>query len=243
MQRDHGVANLAPLGVHEAQLDPSAHRAGEVAEDAHGAVALDDDQVDGAVVVQVPGREAAGDARDVGGLAGVGHELKPAGARPAVQRAGLGVGIVGIGLVRAKPHAAVGDVEVGQRVVVEVDKGEAEPGVGAGARHGAVGRHGIEEVAALVHEEAVALADEVGDEEVEGSALLDVEGHDSHAGTRDAQGVEGAAPERGVVEEPTVALVEPELVGHGIVGDVEVHVAVAVEVAGGHAEAIAVGAV
>ena len=99
----------------------------------------------------------------------------------------------------------------------------------------------LEVAAAVVDVEREGLADDVGDEEVLVAVGVEVAGGDAHAAFGIAGGVHRRARQQPLVRERAVALVDPELVRRGVVGDVEVEPAVAVVVAGRDAEARAVG--
>ena len=87
----------------------------------------------------------------------------------------------------------------------------------------------------------VQLLREVGDEEVRQTVAVDVAAIDAHAGLRLAVAVEADAGRVGHVDEGAVAVVLVEEVPHHVVGDVDVGVAVAIEIAEGDAEALAGG--
>ena len=76
----------------------------------------------------------------------------------------------------------------------------------------------------------------MGDEEIVVAVAVEVAGVDAHAASACAVGVDRAAREQRFVGEGAVAAVEPEEVGLHVVGDEEVGVAVAVEVAGDDAQ-------
>ena len=89
--------------------------------------------------------------------------------------------------------------------------------------------------------EDVVLAPEVGDEQLGQAVAVDVLGVDPHPGHAPAPGVVAPRRRSRDVLERAVAPVEEEEIRVVVVGDVEVDPAVAVEVGGDHAEAVAVG--
>ena len=94
---------------------------------------------------------------------------------------------------------------------------------------------------AAVLVERVQLFGEVGDEDVREAVAVDVGAVDAHAGLRLAVDVEADAGAVGDVGERAVAVVAVEEVADHVVGDVDVGVAVAIEVAERDAEALAGG--
>ena len=64
---------------------------------------------------------------------------------------------------------------------------------------------------------------------------------DAHAGLRLAVQIDRAAPRQRKILEPPAAVVEPQLIRRAVVGDEDVDPAVAVEVAGDDAKAVADG--
>ena len=94
---------------------------------------------------------------------------------------------------------------------------------------------------AAVAVERVQLLGEVGDEDVGQAVAVDVAAIDAHAGLRLAVAVEADAGAVRDVGEGAVAVVPVEEIPHHVVGDVDVGVAVAIEVAERDAEALAGG--
>ena len=96
---------------------------------------------------------------------------------------------------------------------------------------------------AVVQVERVGLIDEVCHEEIQITVALHVAERNAHAGLGPAKGVQGGAVENGLVDEATVSLVLPELVGLAVVGDIEVEPAVAGEIRADDAKARCLDAV
>src|SRR5438094_240567 len=94
----------------------------------------------------------------------------------------------------------------------------------------------LEHAAAGVHVQIGALAGELGDEQILVAVVVEIAGVHAHARLRLAICPQsGTRQKRGVLER-SVALVDPQLVRLTVVGDVDVNPAVAVEIAGCHAE-------
>ncbi len=126
---------------------------------------------------------------------------------------------------------SVRDVNVEVAVVVDVehlgpeaerDEARAEP---------RLLRRVLEQPAAEVGVQGIQLLGEVGDEDVGKAVALDVPAIDAHAGLGLAVAVEADARRIRHVGEGAVAVVLVEEVPHHVVGDVDVGIAVAVEVA------------
>ena len=106
-----------------------------------------------------------------------------------------------------------------------------------------VGHAGVLEVAApVVSVEREGLADDVRDEEIVVAVAVEVSRRDPHAAFRVPGRVQRGAGERPIVHERAVVVIDPELVGGRVVGDVEIEPAVAVQIIGDNAEPGAVGA-
>ena len=126
---------------------------------------------------------------------------------------------------------------VQQAVVVDVEPGGAEAGE-ATARCAETRARALllEVAAAVVDVEIVALAGQVGDEQILVAVVVGVAGVHAHAGLGLAVGAERGARQQPEVLERAVLLVHPQQVRLAVVGDVEVDPAVAVEVGGRHAQ-------
>ena len=227
-------------GLDQPQADPVAPRPALVQEDAGRSGVVGDDQVRIAVVVQVADRQAAADLDVDRPLPAFGrHGLETAAAETAEELVlhPQRVRVAGFDLGFDSPHRPVHDVEVEHAVAVDVEAGGAE----AGHRPARVDQAGlaaavVEQPVAVVQVERVVLADEVREEDVGRAVAVEVADRDAHAGLRASIAVEGGAREHRVLDEGAVALVEPQVVRHLVVGDVEVDETVAIEVVGGGAQ-------
>ena len=94
---------------------------------------------------------------------------------------------------------------------------------------------------ALVPEERVRLAVEVHDQQIEIAVVVDVDGVDAHARLRDAVLVERAAHRERRLAKAAAALIQPQVIRRAVVRHEDVDPAVAIEVAGDDAEAVADG--
>ena len=227
--------------VRRADLDPVA--AGTlVAKEARRRVEARHQEIDAAVLVEIGGDQRARD-RELGaerprlraGIDEVTVAILP-------QQTGLGV-VVPEGSrnrqQRSRPSldASVHLREVEVAVVVVVEERGAETGEVETRGAEADGRRGVlEAVGALVAEQRVGLADQMGDEEIEIAVVVDVAGDHAHPRLGQPVQVVGRTQHHRVVDERAVALVDPEVVGIGVVGDVDVEPAVVVEVGGHDAE-------
>ncbi len=99
----------------------------------------------------------------------------------------------------------------------------------------------LEEALAEIAVERVQLLREIRDEDVREAVAVDVAAVHAHAGLRLAVAVEADAGGIGDVDERAVALVLVEEIANHVVGDVDVGVAVAIEITEGDAEALAGG--
>ena len=94
----------------------------------------------------------------------------------------------------------------------------------------------FEETRPVVDVQRVRLTPEVCHEQVLVPVEVDVNGIHAHAGLGHAVGVDCRARQRSGIGQGTVAPVQPQVVLLAVVGDVDVHPPVAVEVGGDHAE-------
>ena len=133
------------------------------------------------------------------------------------------VRFAGFHLLPDPAHCAVDDEQVEQAVAVVVERRRPEPGhrparVDQAALAGPVGEQSL----AVVQVERVVLPDQVRQKDVRSPVAVEVGHRNAHARLGPAVPVEGGAGEHRVLGEGAVALVEPELVRHLVVGDVEV---------------------
>ena len=137
---------------------------------------------------------------------------------------------------------AIGDEEIERAVVVVVDPVGAEAGAGRGRRRQAGARPRVLEVPlAVVGVEREGLADDVGDEQILVAVEIEIARCDPHAAFGIPFEVDRRARQQAIVDERAVPAIDPELVGRGVVGDVEVGPAVAVVIARRDPEPGAVG--
>src|SRR5438105_2881536 len=117
---------------------------------------------------------------------------------------------------------AVSEDQVRPAVVVEVEESHPEPELVARGLpdSGVEGR--VLEGAAVEEVQAVGLAGEGGNDEIEPAVTVRVPPVDPHSGLRHPLRTEGAAQLDRLVSEPQPAQVVPELAGEAIVGDIEI---------------------
>ena len=250
----HGDARSGPAAArgaeHRRHPDPVALRPGPVEQQPGGAVVVRDDEIRVAIVVHVAGGQTATDERGLAVEQPGGRRLEAASARAVghVQK-GLVRLVQGEGIVfRARPSGGERDGAVDRRevepaVVVEVDEGGAEGGR-VPARPAEIGRvRAIPELRRtglrVVPVERVRLAVEVGQEEIEVAVSVVVARRDAHARLGFAVRVESGAADQPVLDQFAVAAVEPEVIRHQVVRDVEVEPPVAVEVGREDAQPVA----
>src|ERR1700730_15607359 len=145
-----------------------------------------------------------------------------------------------VGLIERKHSAAqrfqthngsIGDEEIEESIVVVVEPLCAESGVGESRLPEAEFRRGVVEFSlAIVAIENAGFLGKVGYQQVFYAAVADVPEGDAHAPLRDTFAVVcGAGFQTCLLERP-ILLVEPKVVGGGVVGNIDVHSAVAIEI-------------
>ena len=88
----------------------------------------------------------------------------------------------------------------------------------------------------MVDVKRIGFGGEVGDEDVRVAVAIEVLGVHTHAGFRGAAVVEGGKGELRAFPKRAVALIQPQVIGRAVVGDIEVCVAIAIEITCRHAE-------
>ncbi len=238
---DQRGAGLGAAG-HEHQ-QPAAGAGPDVTVEPRRTASAGHQQIDPPVAVEVAGRQGAAVVDMAGEVARIGG-AETATAVVEQQQVGLGVGrpeaLPRPRQPRSARHPAVDDRQIEVAVGVAVDEGGAEAGHRAARRRqpGAEGGVGVAG-GAVVAVEGVALAPQVGDEEVLVAVAVGVAGGDPHPRLRPAELVERHSPGESHLLQLAAAETAPELVRLAVVGDVEIEPAVAVEVAGHHAQPLA----
>ena len=164
-------------------------------------------------------------------------------ARPgqsAEQQARLGIRIGRVHL-RLATDPAIRFVQVELAVVVEIAERRPEPCERTARRPQSDGHGVVDEELPLVPEERIRFAVEIHDQQIEIAVVVDVDGVDAHTGLRRAVLIERASHRERRLSKATATLVQPQMIRRAIVGDEDVDAAVAVEVAGDDAEAVADG--
>ena len=147
---------------------------------------------------------------------------------------------IGIAQLDGVEVVALGDEEIFPAIVVIVEETDAPPRVG----HGEAGDTGSEagvskSGVAIVLVEGVALVGEIRDDQI-GPAIVIIIGEiDTHASVSAAVAVNGDFGEEADFFEGAVAFVVIEKFDHGVVGDEEVNVAVAVVIGESDAQGFA----
>ena len=162
-----------------------------------------------------------------------GHDLEAAAAKTPEELVlhAQRVRLAGFDLALDPAHRAVDDEQVEHAVPVIVERRRPEPRHRPARIHEASLAGTVREQSLpVVQVQRVVFPDQVGEEDVRCSVAVEVRDRDAHARLGPALPVEGGAGEDRVLDEGAVALVEPELVRHLVVGDVEVDQTVAVEV-------------
>ncbi len=127
-------------------------------------------------------------------------------------------------------HRAVDGQQIEPAVVVVVEPGRAKAGVAqAGRGEPRLRAPVLERARPVVDVEIVTLARLLGDEEVVVAVVVEIAGVHAHAGFGLAFLRQRHARRQRRVPERAVVLVDPELIGLAVVGDVEVDPSVAVE--------------
>ena len=153
----------------------------------------------------------------------------------------LGVGLALVGERLLENHMAVAHVQVEVPVVLEVREAAAEAGVPEGRGREARGRSAIDEPVAAPAEQHVPLPAQVRDEQVEVAVLLVVEGLHAHSRLSLSAARERAAERERTITEAAVRALDPQLIRQHVVRDEEIGAAIAIEVRGRHAQAVAEG--
>ena len=139
--------------------------------------------------------------------------------------------------VHVPGDVAVGGEHIQPAVVVEVEPSGPEAGIGeAGQTDERLHALLLEQPGAVVDVQGAALADELGDEQVLVTVVVEVAGIDAHVRLGFPAGPQRRPPQGRLVGEGAVAPVDPQLVLLLIVGDEDVDPAVVVEVRRRHPE-------
>ena len=200
-------------------------------------VGVADDDVGVAVVVDVAECCSPPDVRDLEHRAGAARDvLEAAGAQVPVQlrRHLERERIVRPGEGFDGGDAAVGDEQIQPAVAIEIQPAGAEAGLREAGRAEAGGSAPILEVSrAVVEVQHIHLVEPVRDEQILVAVVVEVARVNAHARFGLSGAAHGGAGEERRVLERAVVLVDPELVGLAVVGDVEIDPPVVVEVGGG----------
>ena len=132
----------------------------------------------------------------------------------------------------------MGDHQVQVSIVLEVEEPAAPAGHGEGlcADAGAGGAVPVGEAGARFcgGVEGVGLVGEMGDEEIQAAVLIGIAERDAHPGLCFPGAVERQAARQGLIGEAPIALIDPELVGLHVVGDVDVNPAIPGQIEADH---------
>jgi hypothetical protein len=167
--------------IEHAECNPMTAGARDVLKQVHRSIAIDNKDVDAAIIVDVAkrGRAARGDKR-LRCSAARGNLHETAIRSAAHQYIRLGVRIIAVKRRDAK-DLAIGLVEIEISVVVEISQPQAE--AREAARHGgdAYGRCRIHEVLALIAVKRVGFEKEIADKQIEIAIVIVVGGINSHS--------------------------------------------------------------
>ena len=160
--------------------------------------------------------------------------ILPSLQKQIVVRVGIAIHHFGI-----RQHRAVGRKVVEPPVVVEIHKAQPEPGVSKTLTGEPCLRSHISKVCALVDVERIGFALQIAHDQIGRAVVVEIGDAHTHAGL----GKTGVVAVTGHVEaglfERAVTAVLPETIGHGVVGNEHVSIAIAVEVGRHHAEPVA----
>src|ERR1700674_3701875 len=204
-----------------------------------------EDNIDVAVVEKVSESRAA--SRDDHGEAAAGggrNFLEFCAVEIAEKLRALGPGGAPLGAVGDRIDVAIGDENIEETVIVEVEEAGSpcekwNRGVAEAGAEGNVG----EISAAVVAVKGLVIVGEGGDEEVKLAVAIVIADADAHGSLCAAFFVNGEAAEVAYVLERAVVAVAVEIVRSGVVGDDQVQPAIVVEIGEDGSEAVATFAV
>ena len=205
-----------------------------VLENPRAAVRGGDHQVEVAVRVQIPGRQAAADNGD---LAEFGRQCP--GVSEAVAVAAEDQGRLRVLLEEWRTwrfpggtgYPPISDHRIEDPVVVEISQGDAEPGHAEAERPQSEVDRAVHEADSRFRQiDGIRLVGEVREQDVEDAVAAEIPYLHSHSGLRTAETAERGAEQQGLFPEGPVALVHPQVIRLGVVRHVEVRPSVAREV-------------
>ena len=243
--RAHRLA--VTLGQPRSHLEPDGLRRTllleRVAIDARGTLDVADHQIEVAVSLEIGGDQAAAhvevSAERPAPRSGVGEAagllldqeqvrlrvLVPEPVRSTAER------------FRPRLDRAIGDRDVEVGVEIGIEQRDAEAGERKARQADSRSRRDVLEAErASILVERVGFLDQVSDQDVEVSVVSEVGGRETHSGLADAVAVVGGAQQHRIVAKRPVTLIDPEVVGVGVVRDVDIDPAVVVEVGGDHTQ-------
>ena len=234
--RDDRPIRVAMVLIDEAQRDPVAAIGHDVVQHIRRAIAVDHDDVDAAVVVDVAERRGpAGVSKRFGGPAAR-LDLAEFPIHPAAkQQVRLSVRIVRVALVLPH-HPAVGFIQIEKPIVVKILPTQAKAGEAAADRRQTRCRGAVLEISTTVSIQRIGFGAEISDQQIQIAIVIEVFGGDAHARLGHALQIRSASIGQGHVFK-MCAVIEPELVVHAVVGDEDVDAVIAIEIAAHHAQA------
>ena len=239
-------ANFSPNGIPAGHVfqgsnhQPVSPLRCDVAEQAGGTADLSYQQIECAVAVHIADRKPAGDSSPAteSGVVG-GHVAEFAAPIVDEQLIPLGISLpVGVSLLEGSPDPTIYHCQVKGAIVVEV--GERRSKTGTAPLTAGQSRHGgafFKLPAWALHPEAMIFVGHVRHEQVAEPLTIDVPIRHSHIALGPKAGVTGHAAYDGLLLERAVFLVDPQVVGLGVIGHENVGPAIAVEIGTEDAEA------
>ncbi len=194
----------------------------DVAQQPRRAADLRDKQIGSPVVVEITdGKTASHERHAAQGRIGLGDIAKLPVARVGVELVALGIlrperiGEPGLPVAQ---HASVDKGEVKPAVAVKIDEGGSEPRAAPASRQ--VGCDGaiLKEASRPLFPERVRLVDDMGHEQVGKAVAVHVAPGDAHIRGRGSAKGEGHATNQGFFLEGAVSLIDPQMIGHHVVG-------------------------
>jgi hypothetical protein len=136
-------------------------------------------------------------------------------------------------------NAAVGQIEIEAAVIVEVHESRTESREAAARHSQSHARGAIGEESILVFIVRVGLLPQIRHQNVAIAVHVVIGQRDSHSGLRRAVLIDRTSAQERFVDEAQIALIDPQLIEHGVVGDEQIRLAVGIEVRGHDSQSVA----
>ena len=226
------------LRIDGADHQPMSPARGVISIESSGPLDVADQQIDVAVAVNIPNGQAPRDLnRRAQGGDRIMKQLKGAGPIVEIEEVGLGVAIPGRTDGRTWPgigphHPSVDHENVEITIQLGVEGGDAETGVRDAGRSQPTGAAGVLKpaAAASVAIQRVRLTRQVRHEEIDPRVVVQIGRDNTHSRFGLTVNVQRHPHDQGDIAESPVGLIQPELIGVPVVGNVDILPAVVVEV-------------